>query len=259
MRRGRRGSAAGRDRAGAGRRAPGRASRRLGAGLLSPTDLARSLGGATVRGRSRGPRRGLLAGIADQQRPDAAALAQLDLVGGSSPKGSIRRRPSGARTPPSASPSTPHLGAECGRGRPRTKSSSAETGAELTSRLGANRRKGPDIRRVPARDSWLVVRMRTGRPRTRSGRGRPRAHSLFAVDRCQCLWGFRVSRWDAARGGHLAPLDAAPGPSNVAPFPLLFAADVVRANPLLLLGFPDWDKFALSSWRWRWTRAPRSA
>ena len=174
----------------AGRRAPGGASRRLGAGLLSPT------------------------GIADQQRPDAAALARLDLVGGSSPKGSIRRRPSGARTPPSASPSTPHLGAECGRGRPRTKSSSAETGAELTSRLGANRRKGPDIRRVPARDSWLVVRMRTGRPRTRSGRGRSRAHSLFAVDRCQCLWGFRVSRWDAARGGHLAPLDAAPGPSK---------------------------------------------
>ena len=58
-------------------------------------------------------------------------------------------------------------------------------------------------------------------------------------------WGFRVSRWDAARGGHLAPLDAAPGPSNVAPLPLLFAADVVRANPLLLLGFPDWDKFVL--------------
>ena len=55
---------------------------------------------------------GLLAGIADQQRLDAAALAQLDLVGGSSPKGSICGRPSGARTPPSASPSTPHLGAE---------------------------------------------------------------------------------------------------------------------------------------------------
>ena len=93
---------------------------------------------------------GLLAGIADQQRLDAAALAQLDLVGGSSPKGSICRRPSGARTPPSASPSTPHLGAERGRGRPRTKSSaryselisSAEIDAELTSRLGANRRKG---------------------------------------------------------------------------------------------------------------------
>ena len=160
LRRGRRGSAAGRDRAGAGRRATG-------------------------RGVAKAWRR---ASLADGHcRPAASGCRGAGPVGPGGrlvPKGSIRRRPSGARTPPSASPSTPHLGAECGRGRPRT-------------------------------------------------------------NRCQCLWGFGVSRWDAARGGHLAPLDAAPALSNVAPFPLLFAADVVRANPLLLLGFPDWDKFAL--------------
>ena len=41
---------------------------------------------------------------------------------------------SGARTPPSASPSTPHPGPECGRGRPRTKKLYPVLGAELQRR-----------------------------------------------------------------------------------------------------------------------------
>ena len=167
LRRGRRGSAAGRDRADPGRRAKGgvaKAWRRasLANGLCSVA--WRCYGsGAKSRTASRGCWRALPTRTVWMRR-------RWTWWGGASPKGSICRRPSGARTPPSASPSTPHLGAECGRGRPRTKSStryselisSAETGAELTSRLGAIRRKEADVRRVPARDSWLVVWMRTG-------------------------------------------------------------------------------------------------
>ena len=212
-----------------------------------------------------------------------------------------RRASLGARTPPSASPSTPHLGAECGRGRPRTKSStrysalisSAETGAEGVAVLrrgrrgcaaGASRRLGAGLLLVrgrprphPPSTPHLGPQCGRGRPRTKSStrysalissaetgaegvavlrrgrrgcaagasrrlgaglllvRGRPRPHPLRPPHLgAECGRGRpRTKSWSpfppSARWPPRATRRRTRTLPNVAPFPLLFAADVQRA------------------------------